>query len=55
MNRLVRYFWHHKLKGSPYQPLFVAPAHNEYVSLDCETGKTQNLNQGTIMFCYFLV
>ena len=29
--------WHYKLKGSPYQPLFTAPVHQEYVSLDCET------------------
>ena len=37
MNRLVRYYWYYKLKGSPYQPLFTAPVHQEYVSLDCET------------------
>ncbi|MFA0071588.1 exonuclease domain-containing protein, partial [Vibrio breoganii] len=37
MNRLVRYYWHHKLKGSAYQPLFTTPTHNEYISLDCET------------------
>jgi len=37
MNRLARYYWYYKLKGSPYQPLFTAPVHQEYVSLDCET------------------
>lgn len=37
MNRLIRYYWHRKLRGSPYQNLFDAPHSEEYVSLDCET------------------
>ncbi|CAM4286633.1 3'-5' exonuclease [Vibrio agarivorans] len=34
---IKRQYWHHKLKGSPYQVLFQAPEEGEYVSLDCET------------------
>ncbi len=37
MNWLQRKYWHHKLKGSPYQSLFNAPNKTELVSLDCET------------------
>ncbi|EJM7148998.1 3'-5' exonuclease [Vibrio parahaemolyticus] len=37
MNWLQRKYWHYKLKGSPYQPLFCAPHKTEFVSLDCET------------------
>ncbi len=37
MNWLHRKYWHHKLKGSPYQSLFSAPNKTELVSLDCET------------------
>ncbi|MBR9788855.1 MAG: 3'-5' exonuclease [Vibrionaceae bacterium] len=37
MNWLQRKYWHHKLKGSPYQSLFCAPNKAELVSLDCET------------------
>ncbi|CCN47850.1 putative Ribonuclease H-like [Vibrio nigripulchritudo MADA3029] len=37
MNRLIRWWWHRKLKGNPYQQLFEAPNKTEYVSLDCET------------------
>ncbi|MCW8333832.1 3'-5' exonuclease [Vibrio sp. SCSIO 43135] len=37
MNWLVRRYWHHKLKGSPYRSLFRSPQQGEYVSLDCET------------------
>lgn len=37
MNWLVRRYWHNKLKGSPFRPLFRSPHQSEYVSLDCET------------------
>lgn len=37
MNWLQRKYWHHRLKGSPYQSLFGAPDKTELVSLDCET------------------
>ncbi len=37
MNWLQRKYWHYKLKGSPYQPLFCSPQKGEFVSLDCET------------------
>ncbi len=37
MNWLTRRYWHHKLKGSPYQTLFETSSSNEFVSLDCET------------------
>ncbi|MHA2939765.1 3'-5' exonuclease [Vibrio sp. RC27] len=37
MNWLLRRYWHHKLKGSPYQFLFTKPSKEEFVSLDCET------------------
>ncbi|WP_332401324.1 3'-5' exonuclease [Vibrio metschnikovii] len=37
MNWLARYYWHHKLAGSPYQDLFTAPLETELISLDCET------------------
>ncbi len=37
MNWLQRKYWHHRLKGSPYQSLFSAPDKTELVSLDCET------------------
>lgn len=37
MNWFTRQYWFHKLKGSPYQPLFSTPILGEYVSLDCET------------------
>ncbi len=37
MNWLQRKYWHHRLKGSPYQPLFGTPDKTELVSLDCET------------------
>ncbi len=37
MNRLIRYYWHHKLKGSAYRPLLLRAFNLEYVSLDCET------------------
>ncbi|OJI55835.1 3'-5' exonuclease [Vibrio vulnificus] len=37
MNWFRRQYWYYRLKGSPYQSLFCAPNHQEYVSLDCET------------------
>ncbi|MEZ9233592.1 3'-5' exonuclease [Vibrio amylolyticus] len=37
MNWLMRQYWHYRLKGSPYQPLFCTPQKGEFVSLDCET------------------
>ncbi|MFM2588642.1 3'-5' exonuclease [Vibrio sp. TBV020] len=37
MNWFRRHYWHYKLKGSPYQPLFSSVKKGEYVSLDCET------------------
>ncbi|OEE42606.1 3'-5' exonuclease [Vibrio ordalii] len=37
MNWFTRHYWFHKLKDSPYQPLFATPMQGEYVSLDCET------------------
>lgn len=37
MNRLVRYYWYRKLRGSPYQELFTTNSGQELVSLDCET------------------
>lgn len=37
MNWIQRRYWYHKLKGSPYQPLFASVQKGEYVSLDCET------------------
>ncbi len=37
MNWLQRKYWHHRLKGSPYQSLFSTPNKTELVSLDCET------------------
>lgn len=37
MNRLARYYWFRKLKGSPYQWLFTEPQDQTLVSLDCET------------------
>ncbi len=37
MNWLRRKYWYHRLKGSPYQSLFMAPDRTELVSLDCET------------------
>jgi len=37
MNWILRHYWHYKLKNTPYQFLFAAADHNEFVSLDCET------------------
>ncbi|SJN58481.1 DNA polymerase III PolC-type [Vibrio ruber DSM 16370] len=37
MNRITRRYWYYKLKDSPYRSLFLAPDHQEFVSLDCET------------------
>ncbi len=37
MNWIRRYYWHYKLKGSPYQTLFEPVRSKELVSLDCET------------------
>jgi DNA polymerase III subunit epsilon len=38
LNWIRRHYWHNKLKGSPYQPLFSLPhQEEELVSLDCET------------------
>ncbi|OBT16443.1 DNA polymerase III subunit epsilon [Vibrio sp. UCD-FRSSP16_10] len=37
MNCLFKYYWHRKLKGSPFQTLFTHNDSNEYVSIDCET------------------
>lgn len=37
MNWLSRQWWHRKLQGSPYQPLFNSAKQGEFVSLDCET------------------
>lgn len=37
MNPIRRYWWHYKLKGTAYAPLFARARCNEFVSLDCET------------------
>ncbi|NLS13986.1 3'-5' exonuclease [Vibrio sp. SM6] len=37
MNKLQRYYWSYRLKGSPYQALFHDTVGDECISLDCET------------------